>query len=78
MTPTLHQILRNYGTDVQSMPPDVAAYYLCHRCAGDDRTVRAMRDEIIPAFRKSPVFGPREIREALAAFDARFPLQAAA
>lgn len=78
MTPALQQILRNYGTAVALMPSDVAAYYLCHRCASDDRTVRNMRESIIPALRKSPVFGAQEIREALAAFDARFPLQAAA
>lgn len=26
----LQQILRNYGDDVQSMPDDIAAYYLAH------------------------------------------------
>ncbi len=69
----LQQILRNYGDDVQSMPDDIAAYYLCHRCASDLVTVRNMREEIIPAFRTSPTFGRVEIAEAVAAFDARFP-----
>ena len=69
----LQQIIHNYGDAVTLMPHDVAAYYLCHRCAKDDRTVRNMRDEIIPAFRTSPSFGKLEIAEAVAAFEARFP-----
>lgn len=73
MSAALQQITRNYGDAVDLMPTDVAAYYLCHRCAKDDRTVREMREEIIPAFRTSPTFGRVEIAEAVAAFEARFP-----
>lgn len=73
----LQHILRNYGDAVAKMPTDVAAYYLCHRCASDATTVRNMREEIIPAFRTSPSFGRLEVAEAVAAFDARFPEVAA-
>lgn len=77
MTAALQHILRNYGDAVAQMPTDVAAYYLCHRCAKDDRTVRNMREQIIPALRTSPTFGRVEIAEAVAAFEARFPAVAA-
>lgn len=73
MTPTLQQIMRNYGTEVARMPHDVAAYFLCYRCADDFRTVRNMREAVIPSLRKSPTFGVQEIAEAIAAFEARFP-----
>ncbi len=78
MSPILQQILRNYGTAVGHMPSDVAAIYLCHRCAGDARTVRNMRDEIIPALRTSPVFSEQDIAQAIAVFEARFPVVEAA
>lgn len=78
MTPTLQQIIRNYGDAVALMPRDVAAYYLCYRCADDVRTVRNMRETIIPTFRTSPTFGRLEIAEAVATFESRFPQQVAA
>lgn len=78
MTPALQQIIRNYGSAVELMPYDVAAYYLCYRCDMDVRTVRDMRTTIIPTFRKSLAFGASEIAEAVAAFEARFPQQVAA
>lgn len=73
MDKLLQQILKNYGDDVTAMPDDVRAYYWCFRCADHAEAVRAMRNNIIPAFRTSPSFGKLEIAEAIAAFDARFP-----
>lgn len=78
MNPTLQQIISNYGTTASLMPHDVAAYFLCFRCASDDRTVRNMRETIIPSLRKSPRFGAQEIAEAVSAFDARFPAEVSA
>jgi hypothetical protein len=78
MNATLQQIIANYGASVALMPSDVAAYYLCYRCHDDSRTVRNMRESVIPSFRQSPVFGQAEIAEAVAAFDARFPAEVAA
>jgi len=75
MTPTMQQIVRNYGASVAMMPHDVAAYFLCFNSHDDARTVRNMRESVIPSFRKSPTFGAAEINEAVAAFEARFPQQ---
>lgn len=77
-TETLRQIILEYGTAASLMPHDVAAYFLCFRCAGDDATVRNMRETIIPSLRQSLSFGAAEIAEAVAAFDARFPVEVAA
>jgi hypothetical protein len=36
-----------------------------------------MRDEIIPAFRRTPLFARAQIAEAVEAFETRFPAVAA-
>ncbi|MEO5811573.1 MAG: hypothetical protein ABIU96_04055 [Rhodanobacter sp.] len=68
------QIERNYGFEVALMPSDISACYLCHRCASDQATVRNMRETIIPAFRTSRTLPRPDVLEALAAFEARFPV----
>jgi hypothetical protein len=78
MSTILQQIIDTHGTAAARMPHEVAAYYLCHRCAGDARTLRNMRDEIIPAFLRPEMFLPHEVAEAIAVFESRFPQQVAA